>query len=766
MFSAADPLSSSCVHCGLPLPAGRPIRARRGAEELFFCCHGCRSAWQIVQAAGLGKYYQTRTRMQAGLPAGAFSQEYSDAYLANFVTCAGNGSARLHFQIDGIRCASCIWVIETLLARIPGVAEARINYGTRRAAIRFDPARTAPARLFEAVVQIGYLPRPYSAGRAVTEDEAARRALFIRFGTACFLSMQLMGYSLALYAGYFNGIDTGSKRLLQGFAALVATPVVFYAGAPFLRGAWRSLKNRRPDMDLLIATGVLAAYGVSLQALLVGGEIYFDTAAMIVTLILAGRLLESGARRRAGAGIDRLLRLAPDTAQRLCGDASEEVGAAQLAVGDTIRVRPGERFAVDGELVAGEGQIDEAAVTGEAAPVHRRPGEAVRAGTVNLDGVLQVRVTATAADSFIARVAPWWRRRKCAGRRCSAWPIGSPPFSCLPSLCLLPPPGCTGTGFPHAAIEPWLAAVAVLVVACPCALGLATPTAILVATGAAARRGILFRGGDILEATARITTAAFDKTGTLTAGRPAIVSLQPAAGISAAELLRTAASAEIGSLHPLARAIVEETQRRGLAIGRAGERQAGAGGGVICKREGETVVVGSRDFLLQHGIGAPPAAATPASEVHVAQGSRYLGVLFCEDRPRPQAGGCLRALRANGIRTVLLTGDTAGSADQLAQLLPLEEVQARLDPAGKARWIANARGRGERVLMAGDGINDAPALAEADVGCSLAGSTDIALETADLLLARPDLGKLVEAVTSGAAHPEDHSPESFLGLFL
>ncbi|MFA5516132.1 MAG: heavy metal translocating P-type ATPase [Desulfuromonadales bacterium] len=744
-FSAATP-GAVCAHCGLPLPPGAPICAGEGAERTFFCCVGCRGAWHILREAGLGGYYINRTLTQTGLPEGAFREEFNAAHLQHFVTPEPDGSARLLFHIEGIRCASCIWVIETLLARLDGVLEARLNYGTQRAAIRFAPDRSDPAQIFAAVVRLGYRPRPLGADLAQRRAQQERHSLLIRFGTAFFFSMQLMGYSLALYAGYFSGIDAQTKALLHGFAAVAATPVVFYGGAPFLRGAWRSLRNGRPDMELLIALGVLAAYGVSLHALLVGGEIYFDTAAMIVTLILAGRLLESGARQRAGAGVDRLLRLAPETAQRVTADGSEEVASAQLAVDDRIRVRPGERFAVDGEIIEGEGQIDEAAVTGEAFPVRRRPGEMIRAGTVNLDGVLLVRVAATAAESFVARVARLVEEAQM--RRAPVQRLADRVAAFfVPAVALL----AAGAWLywrlvPDPLVQPWLAAVAVLVVACPCALGLATPTAILVASGAAAGRGILFRGGDILEATGRLTTAAFDKTGTLTEGRPEIVAVQPAVGVSAAELLGKAAGAEIGSLHPLAQAIVAEAQGRRLPIETAGKRTAQAGLGVLYQREedGEAVYIGSREFLRRNGL---PVPATPSAgtEVHVTQGTRYLGCLLLEDRPRPQAGACLEALRRSGVRTVLLTGDTEVAAERLLRQVRLAEAHANLDPAGKALWIAEARRAGETVLMVGDGINDAPALAEADVGCSLAGSTDIALENADLILTRPDLTLLAEA---------------------
>ncbi len=745
-LSSPGPAQALCVHCALPLPPGRPIEAVVEGTRRLFCCHGCRGAYLILHEAGLSSFYERRDWHSAGLPAGAFEQNYSAAYLERFVTREG-GEARMVFLVEGVRCASCVWVIEKLLGRLDGVSAVRLNYGTHRARVSFDPHRIDAAQIFAEVARIGYLPRPYSADEGARLAERERRSLLVRFGTSVFLSMQLMGYSFALYAGYFSGMDPLTKDILHGFAALVATPVVFYCGAPFLRGGWRALRNAAPDMDLLLAIGILAAYFVSIEALFSRGEVYFDTAAMIVTLVLLGRVFEGGARRRASAGIDRLLRLAPESALRLGdGGVAEEVASARLRVGDLIRVRPGERFAVDGEIVEGTGEIDEAAVTGEARPVRRGPGEPVSAGTVSLVAALTVRVTAAAADSFVARVARMVEEaqmrsapmQRLADRVCRYF---------VPAVALL----AAGTWtwwrlYPDPAVSPLLAAVAVLVVACPCALGLATPTAIMVGTGTAAARGILFRGGDVLESAGRLTVVAFDKTGTLTEGKPRVTAIRRAAGVSAEELLFEAARAEAGSLHPLAKAIVAEAQGRGIAVEAPHESRAWAGFGVACDTGTGTLRVGSRAFLTQGGIDVPEAfQGEGATEVHVARHNRYLGMLLLEDALRPGAAASLAALKEMGLRTALLTGDTPAAAARL-EALPLDEIHARLDPAAKAAWVVQQRAAGHRVLMVGDGINDAPALAEADVGSSLAGSTDIALETSDLVLTRPDLDRLVEAV--------------------
>jgi len=738
-------VSDLCAHCGLAIPPRDLVTDTIEGIPRRFCCQGCCGAYRIITGAGLGGFYSRRDWSEPGTPEGAFTTVYDDAFLSRFVSRT-ESAAEISFILEGIRCASCVWLIERILASQEGILEARVNYGNHRIRVRFDPKQITPAGIFAAAGRIGYLPHPYTAAEAQRRAEKERRSLLLRFGTAFCLSMQLMGYSFALYAGYFQGIEEDARGLMQYLAALVTTPVVFYAGWPFLRGGLRSLVNRVPSMDLLIAVGVLAAYGASLHAMMTGGDVYFDTAAMIVTLILAGRLFENAARRRASAGVDRLLRLAPDTARRLEGETAVETDAAQLVPGDVILVRPGERLPVDGLLLTGETELDEAAVTGEPLPVWRRPGEPVTSGTLNLSAAVTVRVTAAAADSFIARIARLVEEAQA--RRAPVQRLADRVVAVF-----VPAVGLVATVtwvwwsfFPEGGVDPLLAAVAVLVIACPCALGLATPTAVLVATGAGASRGILFRGGDVLEATGRLNLAAFDKTGTLTRGRPHITAIRPATGTEK-ELLRLAALAEGGANHPLAKAVLGEAERRGIAAGTGEGVRSLPGRGVECTLAEGRLLVGSRDFLEQVGIEIPTSTETEGlTEVHIALGADYQGILLLADDLRPEAGRTLNQLAGIGIRSVLLTGDCSSAGLRAGRDLGMSEIHTGMTPEGKTAWVNAAVERGERVLMIGDGINDAPALSAATVGCAMAGGTDIALETSDLVFTRPDLGCLTEAV--------------------
>ena len=736
-------LPETCIHCNLPIPPSDRVIDRIDNQELHFCCQGCRGAYRIITGAGLGDFYKKRDWQEPGLPQGAFETQYTDTYLEHFVRLK-EGKAEISLLLEGIRCAACVWLIERVLARLNGVLDIRVNYSTHGALVHFDPDRIEPAALFTAIHQLGYLPRPFSRDAARQAADKERRSLLIRFGTAAFLSMQLMGYSFALYAGYFQGMSTDVRAILQFLAAVVTTPVVFYSGMPFLQGAARSIRNRAPNMDLLIALGVLAAYTYSLYAMVVGREVYFETAAMIISLILLGRIFEHSARRRASAGIDRLLHLAPETASKLIGNSFIQVDSSELQKDDIIMVRPGDRFPVDGIIMAGTSEIDESIITGEPFPITRQQGGQVSSGSLNVTTALKVRVQKEAADSFVARVA-----RLVAEAQSRKAPVQAIadrvasffiPFVILVAaatfLFWLKKSTSTEVAL--------LNAVAVLVVACPCALGLATPTAVMVATGAAASMGILFRGGDVLETCGRVTVAALDKTGTLTEGRPKVIGIYPVKS-SQEKLLSLAVKAEGASSHPLAQGIIREARSLGLPI-EYGEAKTVPGRGVLLETQAGHLRVGSKLFLQEQGISLPDSKGAQNTEIHVALNDEYQGYILLADSVRPEASIVLGSIQRLGLKTVLVTGDHLEAGLQVAKQLGIEEVHAAMSPGAKADLIKQISDAGKVVLMAGDGINDSPALSAADVGCAMAGGTDIALESSDLVLTKPDLKKLSTAL--------------------
>jgi len=740
-----DP-SDCCIHCQLPIsPAERVVDIIDGVER-HFCCQGCRGAYIIICGAGLQAYYQRREREVQGVPAAAYDARFDDAMLAAYVQAADEGLAEISCFFEGVRCASCVWLLERVLGGEPGVVAARVNFATHRARIRFDPRQTTAAKLFAAVSRLGYLPHPCTVGGVQQAAIREQRALLIRFGTAAFLSMQLMGYAFALYAGYFHGIDPGIRALLQYFAAAVTTPVVFYCGWPFLAGAWRSLKNRVAGMDLLVALGVLSAYAYSLYAIIAGGEVYFDSAAMIVTLILLGRLLEGGARSRSLAGIDKLLRLAPDSATLIEGGQTRQVESRQLRPDDLILVRPGERVPVDCQVVSGSSEFDESTLSGEPLPVLRALGDRVRGGSLNQSVSVTLRVEKVAAESFVARMAQLVEEAQqhkaplqSLADRVAAWFV--------PLVVLVAAGTWLGWYLLTAdAGSALLKAVAVLVVACPCALGLATPTAVLAATGYAAERGVLFRGGDILERAAAIDLVAFDKTGTLTEGRPAVKRIEPASGTTPRQLLALAAQVESGSNHPLAQGICAAARQEGIDMLPAEGVETIPGRGVrLLTGQGE-LLLGSRAFLAERGVEVPSQQDTALTVACCALAGEYRGDLLLYDPLRIDAEATVAGLKSLGLTTALLTGDRQQSAAEIAGMLDIADFRFDQSPADKAAWLQVMLRRGHRPLMFGDGINDAPALAAADIGCAMVGSTDIALASADLVLTRAEPLRLLDAL--------------------
>ena len=720
-----------CRHCEENFPRADLVTEEIDGEAVPFCCHGCRGAYLIIRGAGLEHFYQRPDR-QAGTLKEAFNLRFDAAYLDRFVRHQQQG-AEINLIVDGIRCASCVWLIERLLQKHQGITSVRVNFATHRVLIRFIPEQISATDICRKLADIGYLARPYSFDELQQSAHREMRSLLMRFGTAVFLTMQLMGFSLALYAGYFQGIDAQTKSLLEFFAAIVTTPVVFYSGYPFIRGAWISVRNREPNMDLLIALGTLCAYFYSLVAMLTGGEVYFETAAMIITLILAGRLIETGARRKAAAGIDRLLKLAPARAIRHENGSWTEVDSQELVSGDLIRLKAGDRLPVDGVIVQGITEIDEAAVTGEPLPVVKECDDKVVSGTLNLTGTIDVRVLSAANDSFLARmtsIVEQAQSDKAPIQRLADRVAGI----FIPVVLLI----AAATFFywhlhDGAAL---LNAVSVLVVACPCALGLATPTAAMIASGRAAQVGVLFRGGDVLEAASHIDYLAFDKTGTITMGRPQVVDLKAADG-NHQELLQLLADAEAGSHHPLARGIIKEATKQGITPRSLDKTITHAGLGISTLRNDEKLLAGSRRFLTEQGILVPETDSAGRSEVHLARNGRYIGHVTLDDEVRPDAGQMFADLRKHGYKSLLLTGDRTEVAQRISAQLDIDSWYAELTPEQKAEQVN--RLAPARTMMIGDGINDAPALSSAAIGCAIAGSTDIAVESADLILTRPQL---------------------------
>ncbi len=753
-----------CDHCLVEFPAREAVRDAIGGRDRVFCCGGCRGVFRLVQEEGLGAYYETRRWDGPGAPVGGLAAPDLSAF--RDAVRHREGEDELEVYVDGIRCASCVWLNERVLKRTPGVRHARVNYATHRARIRWDPARTDLPRVLGRIRAAGYEPRPWSD----TEQAAARRAeqkdLLVRLGTAAFLASQLMIYQAALYAGYFHGIDAATRRLMEGISLGLALPVYLYSGAPFLRSTWRGLRRLRFDMDALVAIGSGAALLYSVWAMLRGGEVYFDTAAMIPTLVLVGRYVEAAAKGRASEAVARRARLAPREARRLLrGPGGREerrpVPVGEIAVGDLVEVVPGERVPLDGVVAEGASEVDESLVTGEARPVAKAPGAAVIGGTVNLHGALAIRVTRTGKDTVLAGIVRAVEEAQAAKPRIQA--IADRVVGVFVPVMLVLAAATLATWLARgASVERALmTGISVVVIACPCALGLATPIAVIVATGAATSRGLLLKGGDVLERAARATDVLLDKTGTVTLGRPTLSEVVPVAtGLSRDGALAIAAAVERRSEHHVGRAIVEAAR----AIEEAGSLEVAGfralpGRGVAASVTAtssatpRSVLVGNRALLSDHGIPVPPELA-PRAQALEARGDTvaFLAVdgalaalLAVADVVRGEATEAIAALRDAGLRVSIVSGDGRLTTGAVAGRLGIEAI-SEATPVEKRDVVARLQAAGRRVLFAGDGVNDAPALTQADVGVAMGRGTDVTIESADAVLVRDDLRLVPELV--------------------
>ena len=651
----------------------------------------------------------------------------------------------ISFAVGGMSCAACVGRVEKALRAVPGVADASVNLATERATVQTLAGGATPEQLIAAVEKAGYAA---SADPAPAPPSGMPEAWQIAIAAA--LTLPLLAPMLGALAGM--------HLMLPGWLQFaLATPVQLWIGARFYRGAWQALRARSGNMDLLVALGTSAAYGLSLFQWLGSGasHLYFEAAAVVITLVRLGKWLEVRARRQTTEAIRALQALAPATATVRVNGVERSTPIGLLRVGDQVVIRPGERIAMDGVVLEGESHADESMLTGESLPVAKTPGAAVVGGAVNGEGLLVVRASAIGAETVLARIIRAVEDAQAAKApiqrlvdRVSA--VFVPAIVLIAALTFALWWGLAGDW--RVAL---LNAVAVLVIACPCALGLATPTAIMAGTGVAARHGILIKDAQALELLHGVQVVAFDKTGTLTLGRPRLLDWRAQDG-NHASLLALAAAVQQGSEHPLARAVGAAAHDAGITPAAASATRAIAGLGVRASVGAEQFLLGNASLLAQHGIaiGAMQESARAHEQAgdtvswlaRVSPDAALLGMLAFGDTVKPESAQAVAQLHGAGLRTVMLTGDNAGSARHVASELGIDEVHAALMPEQKAAQLAAMRAQGWRVAMVGDGINDAPALAAADIGIAMSGGTDVAMHTAGVTLMRGDPRLLLAAI--------------------
>ncbi|NIR29948.1 MAG: heavy metal translocating P-type ATPase [Gammaproteobacteria bacterium] len=732
----------ACYHCAAPVPRGLDLSVDIAGKPRPMCCPGCEAVARAIIAAGLEDYYRFRTETAhtAEAPVPAFLREaraYDNPRVQrSFVRSRAGGLREASLILEGVTCPACIWLNERRLESLTGVVEAQVNYSTRRARVIWDSSRVRLSEILQAVHRIGYRAYPYDPARREQLLERERRAHLKRMGVAGVFGMQVMMLALALYFGAFSGMETQYRALFHWVSLLFAAPVVVYCAYPFFSGAMRDLALRRTGMDVPVSLGIGLAFAASAWNTVTGtGEVYFDSVVMFVFFLLVARYFEFAARRRSAQAAETLVNPAPRMAVRLVGTQEESVAVADLRPGDRLLVRPGDTVPADGWVLEGRSSVNEALVTGESRPVSRGVGDALIGGSVNTESPLILRVERVGRDTVLSRMLELAERAqmqkppmaRLADRAASAFVAGV--------LTL-----AAGVALYWWWTDPdaWLAVtVAVLVVTCPCALSLAMPTAVSAGIDALTRSRLIVTRARALEGLARVTHFVFDKTGTLTCGGLRIVQTRTYTPMDGDACLRIAAALERQSEHPVARAIVAALHRDAP---NAEDVSSVPGGGLRGRVEGRAWYLGTQVFIrTQTGLALDGAQAAELSEgedtvVLLADDEHIRCAFHLADELRPGARGLVDTLVRDGKEVLILSGDHEAAVRRVAGGAGITQAHANLRPEDKLAQIKAIQARGGVVAAVGDGVNDAPVLAGADVSVAMAGGADLTRASADIIL--------------------------------
>ncbi len=724
----------ACTHCNLTFPEEVMIAEQQNEKQLFFCCKGCQGVYHLLNSKGLDTFYDKLgdTKLQPAIQSNEDIEKFDlEGFKNKYITLHEDGLYEINLIIEGIHCSACVWLNEKVLHKTDGVIETSINYTNNKAKIIWDPEVIQLSKIIETIRSIGYNAYPYDPKLQEERAISTRKTYYSRILVAVFGAMNIMWLAVAHYAGYFGGIEQSFKDILNVAEFVLATPVLFYSGWIFFRGAYYGYKNNIVNMDTLVASGALSAYIYSIYAMITqSGEVYFDSVVMIITFVLVGKYLEVLSKKHAVDTLDTLMGSTPTEVTTLKDGVKSLVSIENIIVGDIIELKPGEKVVIDGEVTWGQGSFDESSLTGENEPIYKKQYDTILSGSLCLDSVIHYRATKDASNSMLTSIVNLLEESITKKPRIEqlANTVSGYFSTVILIIALLT---FAGWYFWTESFEQALiVGISVIVIACPCALGLATPMATLVGISVAAKRGILFKEASFLETMAKSDILALDKTGTITEGKPSVVKSEYLEAFEPSLLYALVST----SNHPISKGIkayLEDTHEK-LETRTLEEITTIEAKGIKAKYQNQVLLGGNAELMKASNLDVDTDSQNALFFFMIDD--RLIARFELTDTIREGAARAIKKIQDLGIKVVMLTGDHEQSAHKVAKQVGIEKVYAKLLPQDKAALIDTFHQEGHVVVMAGDGINDAIALASSDISIAMGNGADVAISVSDIVL--------------------------------
>ncbi len=734
----------ACSHCHLEFDKDVMIEDELDGKSLYFCCNGCQGVYHLLHSEGLDSFYEKAkdTKLDPVNIDNSDLERFDLEGFAKRYVKDVDGFKEISLIIEGIHCSACVWLNEKVLHQSEGIIEAEINFTTHKAKIVWDDEVIKLSDIIQKIRSIGYDAYPYDASLQEERANKQRKDYYIKLLVGVFATMNVMWLAIAQYAGYFSGIKDEHKFILQMAQLILATPTLFYTGSIYFKGAYYGLKNHFINMDFLVATGATLTYIYSIYAMFSGsGETYFESTIMIITFVFVGKYLEILSKKNAVDSLDHISSSLPTEVTIIDGNEKSLVDVQNVKVGDIIELRSGDKVVIDGEVISGEGSFDESSLTGESKPIYKRKGDSVVSGSINVDSVIRYRVSKVYGESMLASVVSLLEDSlskkphiEKLANEISGW------FSV--AIFLIAIATFIGWYLYSGEFEKALIiAISVIVIACPCALGLATPMATLVGVGSATKRGILFKEAGFLESFAKCDTLLLDKTGTITKGEPEVVESRRFKEYD----LNLLYSLTKSSTHPISRGVANYLEtKEDINLIDLSDLKSIEARGVSATFEGKTLLGGNVELFLERGFDLDLEELDRSIFIFGIDGS-IVEIFYLEDSIKEDAKGVIKSFKEAGFRVVMLTGDNEKVAKKVADSVEIEEFRSSLLPQDKLAFVDNLHQNGKRVVMVGDGVNDALSLAKSDIAIVMGSGSDVAIDLSDVVLLNDDMGSLFRA---------------------